>query len=262
MARCMVYCAHMEAMIFAAGLGTRLRPLTDNLPKALVEVRGVPMLERVARRLVEAGAERLVINAHHHAGQIAAFVESRDGFGVEAIISDESAELLDTGGGLLYAARHFRSSAPFILHNADVYTGIDLRAMYAAHDERTLATLAVMGRDSSRYLLFDRSARLTGYGNAATGFEHRVHDGHYGEEGGGVAEPEETALQRFGFCGIHVISPRIFELIEERGSFPIIPLYMRLARAGHRIAGHDVGSALWIDIGTIDRLEHANSLAS
>jgi NDP-sugar pyrophosphorylase family protein len=232
-------------MIFAAGLGTRLRPLTDSIPKALVEVGGIPMLERVARRLIDAGATRLIINAHHHADQVKRFVAERDGFGVETLISDESETLLDTGGGLLRAAPLFRREAPFILHNGDVLSDFDLGAFYRAHTEGdALATLAVNHRAITRYLAFDEAGYLCGYGNSATGFEETAR------------EPQGT-VERVGFCGIHVISPDIFDLITEHGVFSIIPLYLRLSAQGHRIAPHAIDGATWIDIGKPDQLEKA-----
>lgn len=235
-------------MILAAGLGTRLRPLTDDRPKALIEVGGVPMLERVARRLIAAGATRLIVNAHHFADRIASFVRERDGFGVETYVSDESDELLDTGGGLLNAVRYFRRDAPFLLHNSDILCDCDLRALYERHlRESPLATLAVMRRDSSRYLLFDPGNGLCGYGNAATGLQRWT------------GEPVESA-DRFGFCGIHVISPRVFDLIEERGAFSIIDLYLRLAAAGERILPSEIDGEVWIDIGKPDQLQRAQSL--
>lgn len=238
----------MDAMIFAAGLGTRLRPLTDSIPKALVEVGGMPMLERVARRLVEAGATRLIINAHHHAELIERFVADRDGFGVETFISDEREELLETGGGLRHAARYFRKDAPFLLHNADVLSDLDLRAFYEAHCATdALATLAVNDRDTTRYLAFDEAGYLCGYGNSATGLDERSREA-------------QGSVQRLGFCGIHAIAPRIFELITESGPFSIIALYMRLSRQGHRIAPYSIDGHTWIDIGKPEQLERAQQL--
>jgi NDP-sugar pyrophosphorylase family protein len=239
----------MDAMIFAAGLGTRLRPLTDTIPKALIEVGGVAMLERVATRLIAAGATRIVVNAHHHSERVREFVAARRGFGVETVISDESEQLLDTGGGLAKAAPFFRRDAPFLLHNADVYSDIDLRGLYRSQaGTGNLATLAVMKRDASRALVFDRQGTLCGYANRATGFERRVR------------EPEGE-VDYLGFTGVHAIDPRIFDLIVERGPFSIIDLYMRLIEAGERIAAYRVDDATWIDIGKPDQLERAGQLA-
>ena len=149
-------------MILAAGLGTRLRPLTEHTPKALLDVGGVPILERVARRLIAAGADRLIINTAHLAEQIEAFVRSRDGFGVEAVFSREDPGPLETGGALLAAEPLFRGDAPFFLHNADILSDIPLGDVYAAHEAAgdPLATVAVLDRPTSRKLLFDDAGLL------------------------------------------------------------------------------------------------------
>jgi NDP-sugar pyrophosphorylase family protein len=232
----------MDAMILAAGLGTRLRPLTDTIPKALVDIGGVTMLERVARRLVDAGATRLIVNVHHHADVLRRFIADHDLFGAEVVISDESDLLRDTGGALAYAAPFFRRDAPFLLHNVDVVSDIDLRSLYRAHCESgPLATLAVMNRDTSRYLLFDQSGLLCGYGNERTGMEK-------------IVRPPAGATERLGFSGIHAVSPRIFELLTEQGIFSIIEVYLRLAAAGERIEAFRVDGARWTDIGKPEQL--------
>src|SRR5690554_6233542 len=143
-------------MILAAGLGTRLQPLTDHLPKALVRVADRPMLEHVARRLIDAGADHLIINVHHHADQIIDFVEDAERFGVHLDVSIEEDQRLETGGGLKYAERFFRKDAPFFLHNSDVISQVDLEALYRAHTESdALVTLAVRPLETARYLIFD-----------------------------------------------------------------------------------------------------------
>jgi N-acetyl-alpha-D-muramate 1-phosphate uridylyltransferase len=165
----------MQAMIFAAGLGTRLRPLTHETPKPLVEVGGVPMLERVARRLIDEGVKRLVINVHHLGEQVEAFVRARDGFGVETIVVQEPGEApLETGGGLANAAPHFLRDRPILVHNSDILTDIPLGDLYRVHmeDGDRLATLAVMERETSRHLLFD-DVGLLGWANVDTGQERR-----------------------------------------------------------------------------------------
>ncbi len=232
----------IDAMILAAGRGTRLQPLTDRVPKALVEVGGVPMLEHVARRLADAGTTRLIVNIHHLGEQVRDFLNKRDFFGLEGLISDEAEELLDTGGGLLKAAPLFRRTAPFFLHNVDVLCNADLKAMYSAASasDGRLATLAVMARETNRYLLFDEEG-LCGHGNEERGTEL-------------LARPTVGLTERLGFGGIHVIDPRIFNLIEEQGIFSIIPLYMRLAGAGERILPWRIDDADWIDIGTPEKL--------
>jgi NDP-sugar pyrophosphorylase family protein len=236
----------MDAMILAAGLGTRLRPLTNDVPKALVRVGDVAMLERVADRLVDAGADRLVINVHHHGDKVEAFLAEWSRPGVEVRISREDPEVLETGGGLKHAREHFRGDAPFILHNVDVISTVDLEALHRDHVERTpLATLAVSDRDTSRPLLFDERGL---YG-------HGLRDGSVR-----TARPPEGETRALGFCGIHVLDPRILDLMDEEGKFSIIPVYMRLAADGERILPWDIGDALWVDVGTHERLARAREI--
>jgi NDP-sugar pyrophosphorylase family protein len=236
----------MQAMIFAAGLGTRLRPLTHETPKPLVEVGGVPMLERVARRLIDEGVERLVINVHHLGEQVEAFVRARDGFGVETFVVQEPGEApLETGGGLANAAPHFLRDRPILVHNSDILTDIPLADLYRVHleDGDRLATLAVMERETSRHLLFD-DVGLLGWANVDTGQERRVR------------EPQGEVV-RYAFSGVHVVSPRVLDLFIETGAFPIFGPYLRMVAAGERIAPHRVDGQRWIDIGTHDDLERA-----
>jgi N-acetyl-alpha-D-muramate 1-phosphate uridylyltransferase len=234
----------VDAMILAAGLGTRLGTVTRDLPKALVELGGVPILEHVARRLIAAGADRLVINVHHHADAIVSFVEAREGFGIDVRFSREDDAPLETGGGLLHAARQFRGDRPILLHNVDVLCDADLGALLAAHEATgALATLAVSRRDTSRTLLFDDDG-LHGRRNEATGEATAF-------------RPARGALRPFAFAGIHALDPRILERITERGAFSIMAVYARLSAEGARIAGHDVGAATWLEIGNPERLEAA-----
>jgi NDP-sugar pyrophosphorylase family protein len=232
-------------MVLAAGLGTRLRPLTDHTPKALIDVGGVPMLERVARRLVEAGADRLIVNTHHLGEQIARYVEERGGLGVETVISHEEGEPLETGGALVAAESLFLRDAPFFLHNADILTDLPLHDMYGAHREAgdPLATVAVSERPTKRRLLFDEVG-LLGRTDETKGLDLRVRP----------AVGEVTALP---FAGVHVISPRIFGLLTERGAFSVLDPYLRLAAAGERVLPFRVDGALWLDIGRPDQLEAA-----
>ncbi len=234
-------------MLFAAGLGTRLRPLTDHTPKALIDVAGVPMLEHVARRLVAAGADRLVINTFHLAEQVERFVEERGGFGAETRISREEGEILDTGGGLLHAAPLFRQAAPFFVHNADILTDLPLGEMYQAHSgHQPLATLAVMQRTTGRRLLFDAEG-LFGRVDDARGLRIQAREP--------VGSVEELA-----FGGIHVVSPEIFSLITERGVFSILDPYLRLAGEGHTIRPFRIDGCMWLDIGKPEQLEAARTL--
>jgi NDP-sugar pyrophosphorylase family protein len=235
-------------MILAAGLGTRLRPLTDRVPKALVPVAGVPVLEHVARRLVAARADRLVVNTHHFAEQIERYVAERDGFGVQVLFSHEPDTPLETGGGLLHAAPLLRRDAPFFLHNADILTDLDLVAMRDAHARSgAIATVAVMERESTRQLLFDE-AGLLGRTDAARALELR-------------ARPTVGAERRRAFAGVHVVSPALLGRVSERGAFSILEPYLRLAGEGARILPFDVESAAWFDIGKPAQLEAARAWA-
>ena len=240
----------MKAMIFAAGLGTRLRPLTDHMPKALVRVAGTPMLQRVILRLKEAGFDDLVINIHHFGEQILDFLKVNNDFGVRIRISDERGELLDTGGGILKARPLLDDGKPFLIHNADILTNIDLAAFYRHHVESGAdATLLTNHRQTSRYLLFDRQARLCGWVNKNTqqtkpeGFTFRP--GEYKE---------------YAFSGIHVISPSLLRHMGG-GAFSIMDFYLQEC---HRtcIGGHFVPGLRLIDIGKPESLEEANRLFS
>lgn len=235
----------MDAMILAAGLGTRLRPLTDHTPKALIDVGGAPMIERVARRLVAAGADRLIVNTAHLGEQVEEYVRSMHGFGVEAVFSREDPGPLETGGALLAAEALFRKDAPFFLHNADILSDVPLGEMYAAHRAAgdPLATVAVMERATSRKLLFD-DAGLLGRTDEGKGLDLRV-------------RPAVGEVRAMPFAGIHVISPRIFGLLAERGAFSILDPYLRLAAAGERILPFRVDGYTWIDIGRPEQLEEA-----
>jgi NDP-sugar pyrophosphorylase family protein len=231
-------------MILAAGLGTRLKPLTDHTPKALLEIGGVPILEHVARRLIAVGADRLVINLHHFGDRIRAFVEGQQGFGVEVAFSEEPEGALETGGGVLRAANLFRGDAPFFLHNSDVLTDLPLGEMYLAHERATpLATVAVMSRVSSRYLLFD-----------AEGLFGRV-DERKGQRIEARASVGEEL--RLGFAGVHVIAPDFPRLLTERGAFSILDPYLRLVGEGATILPFRIDGSRWIDIGKPEQLEEA-----
>lgn len=233
-------------MIFAAGLGLRLRPFTEHTPKALIDVGGRPVLEHVAHRLVDAGADRLVINVHGYGDAIERFVAAREGFGVEVRFSREAPEPLETGGGLAAAAPLLRGDAPFFLHNADVLSDVDLPALYATHGEHgPLATVAVMRRESSRHLLFDEGGL---FGRTDRREDLSIQ----------VREPLGRT-RALAFCGIHVADPRLPGLLTESGAFSIVDAYLRLAGAGERILPFDVTGAAWIDIGSAARLEDARA---
>ena len=240
----------MDAMILAAGLGTRLRPLTDHTPKVLVEVGGVPILDRIARSLVAAGANRIIVNAHRHAEQIEAAAARLAGeLDVPVLVSVEEARPLDTGGGLAHADPLFRKDGPFFLYNGDIVTDLDLVEMLARH--RTigaLATVAVGRRETSRHLLFDAKG-LLGWENAATGASR-------------CSRQMAGEVRAWPFAGVHVLEPAIFGLITETGLFSILDLYLRLSAEGHAILPHDVTGTLWLEIGDPERLARAREVLS
>ena len=232
-------------MILAAGLGSRLGEITRDTPKALVDVAGTPIIERFAHRLIAAGADRLIINVHHHAQRIIDFVRARNAFGVPVEFSLEPDAPLETGGGLLHAAPLFRRDAPFLVHNVDVLCELDLRSMYDKHlaSKDALATLAVNRRPSTRYLLFDDDG-LCGRIDRRVGARAELH-----------APCEE--VHEYAFAGIHVITPVLLDRIVEQGAFSIIDVYLRLTREGERITHYDIGNAVWLEIGNPERLEAA-----
>jgi NDP-sugar pyrophosphorylase family protein len=241
----------MKAMILAAGLGTRLRPLTDNRPKALVELSGRTLLEITLSRLRAFGVTEVIINVHHFADLVIDYLKSNKNFGMRIEISREEV-LLDTGGGLIKAAWFFlekssRLNEPFLLHNVDVISTIDLRRMLQFHTEnRALATLAVQARETSRPLLFDDHLNLRG---------RRI------DNNNSVIPPAPTLsesearnlssipLQALAFSGVHVISPRLLPMITEEGVFSIIPSYLRLAAQGEKILAFRADQYYWRDLG-------------
>ena len=242
----------MKAMILAAGLGTRLRPLTDNRPKALVEVAGRTMLEIALERLRGFGVNEAIVNTHHYADRIAAYLKAHGNFGMRIELSREEV-LLDTGGGLKKAAPFFLEAGsldePFIVHNADVISNVDLERMVRFHRERSaLATLAVQERESARLLLFDAQGQLCG------------------RRAGRAAKPEfaqdEQArpahdMQALAFCGIHVLSPRIFAQMSEESAFSIIDVYLRLAAQGEKIVDFRADESYWRDLGRPESVAQA-----
>lgn len=228
----------MKAMVLAAGLGTRLKPLTDSKPKALVELGGRTLLEITLSRLASFGVREVIVNVHHFADQVTAYLEERRGFGMRVEVSREE-ELLDTGGGLKQAAWFFREGPeePFLLHNVDVLSTIDLARMVERHRATgALATLAVQRRESSRQLLFDAGGRLCGRRKAG--------------------DPPAGA-DALAFSGIHVLWPRLLGRMSETGAFSIIDTYLRLARAGEEIRAFPAEGDYWRDLGRAADLEAA-----
>lgn len=238
----------MKAMILAAGLGTRLRPLTSDRPKALVEVAGHTLLEITLRRLREFGIREVIVNVHHFADMVAAYLKKNGNFGMRIEISREET-LLDTGGGLKKAAWFFLESSnlgdePFVLHNVDVISTIDLEAMVQFHREnQALATLAVQDRETSRYLLFDEKSQLCG------------------RRAGRDQAPEiirpSAHLQPLAFSGVHVIAPRFLAMMTENSAFSIITSYLRLAGQKEKILGFRADHYYWRDVGKPENVAQA-----
>jgi mannose-1-phosphate guanylyltransferase len=238
----------MKAMVLAAGLGTRLRPFTDDRPKALVEVGGRTLLEITLARLRAFGIHDVIVNVHHFADKVISFLKERENFGMHIEVSHEDV-LLDTGGGLKKAGWFFLENSspaaePFLLHNVDVVSTIDLQGMVQFHqDNNALATLAVQQRETSRYLLFDDQLQLCG---------RRVERGAKPEIV--RAAPKNEAL---AFSGIHVISPRLLTLMKEVGVFSIIDTYLRLAGSGKKIIAFRADDYYWRDLGKPADLQQA-----
>jgi NDP-sugar pyrophosphorylase family protein len=238
----------MKAMILAAGLGTRLRPLTDTRPKALVEINNRTLLEITLTRLRAFGVTEAIINVHHFADMVETYVKSQNNFGMRLELSREDDLLLDTGGGLKKAAWFFqenpaRVDEPFVLHNVDVISTIDLPAMVQFHTEnQALATLAVQSRESGRQLLFNDKLQLSG----------RRMEGHSPLATSHSSLPESTRpspCYALAFSGIHIVSPRLLPLLTETGPFSIIDSYLRLCSHGERILAFRHDSSYWRDLG-------------
>jgi NDP-sugar pyrophosphorylase family protein len=224
-------------MVLAAGLGTRLKPLTDNRPKALVEIAGQSLLQITLLRLREHGIHDVIVNVHHFADMIVDYLKANNNFGMRIAVSREDV-LLDTGGGLKKAGWFFlenKSDEPFVLHNVDVISTIDLQQMAQVHAKnRALATLAVKDRQTSRYLIFNNDLQLCGRQ--------------------AMRNPTKLSL---GFSGIHVISPRLLPMLEGDGAFSIIDSYLKLAGRSERILAFRADECYWRDLGRPDDLRQA-----
>ena len=248
-------------MIFAAGLGTRLRPYTDDRSKAMVEVDGRPMIEHQLLRLRAAGFTRVVINVHHYAQQIIDYVTANDGFGLDIAFSDETGHLLDTGGGIRKALPLFDADSPVLVHNVDIFSNADLAALYAAHlDEGADASLLVSQRSTSRYLIFDNKDNLVAWKNIQTGEVRTAYEAllpslqHL--------SADDTTYRLRAFAGIHIISPTLFPLLKQQDEvFSITNFYWQHA-ADYRIrcveAPHDFR---WVDAGNPEALTIAAEIA-
>ena len=236
----------MKAMIFAAGLGTRLKPLTDNLPKALIPIAGKPLLEHVILKLKVSGFDEIIVNVHHFPDQIINFLKANDNFGIRIEVSDERDLLLDTGGGIRKAAWFFDDGNPFLVHNVDILSNVDLKALYNQHlRTNSLATLVVSQRDTFRYLLFDDNLRLNGWLNEKTG------------------ETKPSNLKKIelynklAFSGIQVLSPSVFELMERlEPKFSTMDFYLSNAKT-QTISGFVPENFKMMDVGKLDVLDEA-----
>jgi MurNAc alpha-1-phosphate uridylyltransferase len=240
----------MQAMIFAAGLGTRLKPLTDTMPKALVRVGGRPLIEHVILNLKQAGFERIVVNVHHFAQQIIDFLDENHQFGIDIRISDESEELLDTGGGIKKAMPLFDEQEPILIHNVDILSNVNLREFYLQNKTRE-ATLLVSERKTKRYLLFDPiKHHLFGWQNIQTG-EVRSPYEHL----------ETSEYDRYAFSGIHLFSPQLRSCLNEMpDKFGIIDFYLKYCR-DHTFIGRVEKNLQLMDVGKIDTLDDAEAFA-
>ncbi len=228
-------------MLFAAGLGTRLKPLTNDKPKALIEVNGMTMLHIALRKLENAGISKTVVNVHHFSELVMEEIIRFKSDKMEVIVSDESDQLLDTGGGLLKARPLFDANSPVLLYNVDIVTTANLKDFIAFHHSYDgLVSLMIKKRPTSRHLLFNEHIELAGWENLKTGEK--------------IITKDTSNYKGFGFQGIHIIEPRIFDLIIESGKFPIIELYLRLSRE-HTLMGYESRNDLWFDIGTPEKFE-------
>ena len=250
----------MKAMIFAAGLGTRLRPLTDSMPKALVPVCGKPLLWHVMMKLKEAGIDEVVVNVHHFAGMIEDYLESVDCLGMTVHVSDERDMLRETGGGIMHA-RKFLEATPggFLVHNVDIISDLDLRGFVSQCRPDALATLLVSERKTSRYLLFDSQMRLVGWTNISTGEVRTPYP-----------DLDVAACRRLAFSGIHYMSTGIFSAMEDvlgNGTgafpecFPIMDFYLKTA-AEYPVYGVEAKDLHLVDVGKLQSLDEAERLCA
>ena len=226
----------MKALILAAGLGTRLKPLTDSIPKALVEINGKTLLEHSIDHLKRYGVKEVIINVHHFPDQIISFLKEKKDFGLNIEVSDERDELLDTGGGVKKALWFFSEGGPFIVRNVDVLSDTDLGAMLEFHKKhKPLATLAVRNRETSRYMLFNERWDLIVWTNVSTG-ERKL------------SRKDHKRMYPLAFSGIQILDPSIIPLITEEGKFSLIAMYLRLSR-DHRICAFSDSESFWFDAG-------------
>ena len=255
-------------MIFAAGLGTRLKPLTDRIPKALVRVGGKPLIEYVLKNLVAAGSKRIVVNVHHFANQIIEYLQQND-FGVDICVSDETEMLLDTGGGIKNAAPFFNTSEPVLIHNVDILSNVDLRALYnyaceAEIEQKVDAVLLVSLRKTKRYLIFNKDMRLVGWTNVDTGevkspYETLRELTFTQPYDNNNVTNEQYGYTLFAFSGIHIIGNKVFEAMNEcSAKFPIMDFYLQYAKDLHFV-GKVKNNLKLMDVGKLDTLAEADA---
>ncbi len=243
---CTIFAAMKQAMIFAAGLGTRLKPLTDTMPKALVPVAGEPLLHHVVMKLKNAGYERIVVNVHHFADQIIDYLNANHNFGLDIRISDERDGLLETGGGIKKALPLFDSQSPILIHNVDILSNFDLTNDWLNSETPPDALLLVSRRKTKRYLLFDEENLLDGWTNIETGEVKSPYP---------KLNPEE--LRKLAFSGIHVIWPMVFPLFQEMPErFSIIDFYLKYCHQ-YAFIGHEQKDLQLLDVGKLDALDQA-----
>ena len=233
----------MKALILAAGLGTRLKPITNNIPKALVKVGNASLLEICINNLKKQGIADIIINVHHFAAQIKYFLAENNNFGVNISISDEIEKLLDTGGGLKKVAWFFDDGKPFLLHNVDVISILNLKAFYNFHiNSNAIATLAVRERESGRYLLFNSENILCGWKNVKT---NKI-----------ISSADDKLLEEYAFSGIHIIDPKIFSLMPDDEVFSMIDFYLNIMKSNN-VNGYIDKDSFWMDIGNAANLKIA-----
>ena len=237
----------MRAMILAAGLGTRLKPLTNSTPKALIKIKDFTLLELQIKKLVSEGFDQIIINVHHFGEVVKDYLKQNNFFNCSIEISDESEKLLDTGGGLKKAYHFFRDDEPFLVYNVDILSNISLRKLINYHlASESIATLAIQNRDSSRKFLFDKNNILCGWMNQKSG-ENIISRG------------EQSELFPYSFSGIQVINPKIFKYFPDKDIFSLVELYLSAARKA-KISGYVHNDDLWIDIGKLENLDRAEKI--
>jgi NDP-sugar pyrophosphorylase family protein len=237
----------MRAMILAAGLGTRLKPLTDSTPKALIKIKDQTLLELQIKKLKAEGFDQIIINVHHFADKVKDYLKQNNFFDCSIEISDESEKLLDTGGGLKKAAHFFSDGKPFLVYNVDILSNIDLNKLMEFHlASKSIATLAVQKRESSRKLLFDKSNTLCGWMNEKSGEKIITRD-------------DQSELFPYAFSGVQIVDPKIFKYFSNKGVFSLVELYLTAAKR-EKIIGYVHSEDEWIDLGKMENLSEAEKV--